>query len=138
MHIDKDMKKSFMVNTIKLVIGAILLGFSYMYLQAHEAEKTAVFSWFRVMYQRISVYRAKYVNNNDDILKEKYTLDMHFKQLLKNTTNNTCLPAEIISDLHMTYDNFNKETTVTLPNTYSSYIEKIQYFKTQLDRYCEQ
>jgi len=62
----------FRQNLLKLIVGIVLLFFSWGYLQWHAAEKASLLSWIRVMSQKMHIMSYKVLGWDVDLLEDKY------------------------------------------------------------------
>ena len=90
-------------NLIKLVIGLILLGFSFSYIQNHPAEKASIFSGFQVLWQRAVVYVHKITNTNSDAFQKKYDYEKTYEELINMAQNKKCVDPSVLAQINATY-----------------------------------
>lgn len=96
-------------NLIKLIIGLILLGFSFSYIQNHPAEKASIFSGFQVLRQRVVVYVHKVTNTNSEAFQKKYDYEKTYQELINMAENKDCVDPSILTELNETYLKLKKE-----------------------------
>jgi hypothetical protein len=96
-------------NVIKLIIGLILLGFSFSYIQSHPAEKASIFSGFQVLWQRVVVYVHKVTNTNSEAFQKKYDYEKTYDELINMATTKECSDSAILTEINETYLNLKKE-----------------------------
>ena len=77
---NREEKKFVRGNIIKLIIGLILLGFSFSYIQNHPAEKASIFSGFQVLWQRVVVYVHKVTNTNSEAFQKKFDYEKTYQE----------------------------------------------------------
>lgn len=106
---DREEKSFIRKNLIKLVIGLILLGFSFSYIQKHPAEKASIFSGFQVLRQKVVVYVHKVTNTNSEAFQKKYDYEKTYQELVSMATNKECVDSAILTELSETYLNLKKE-----------------------------
>ncbi|MDR2190262.1 MAG: hypothetical protein LBP53_03590 [Candidatus Peribacteria bacterium] len=133
----KDIKKRFVANSIKCIIGIILLFMSYSYIQSHPAEKISFFSGFKVIYQNVEIFFQNVFGNNGDLLKQKYALESYFQVLIALSEEKSCIDAKIVQDLHHTYEQLVEEPKNTLSYSLGKYVQKQYDFDKALKVDCE-
>ncbi len=79
------------MNLIEFVIGIGLLVFCFNYLKSHPAEKLSVFSSVEVLVQKAKVTMSQRTSWQGDDLKEKYTMERSFKEMLQIIEDGNCL-----------------------------------------------
>ena len=131
------MKKKFINNIIKFVIGLILLGLCHIYLQSHPAEQLSFFSGFKVIYQNAEIFFQNLFGNNGDFLKKKYALESYYQALIVLSDEKPCVDPQLIQDLHDTYDQLLVEPKNTLAYTLDEYIQKQFDFDRALRVNCD-
>lgn len=96
-------------NIIKFVIGLILLGFSFSYIQNHPAEKSSIFSGFEVLWQRVVVYYHKITNSDSAAFQKKYDYEKTYKELINMAQSKSCVDPNVLTTLNETYIQLQKE-----------------------------
>jgi hypothetical protein len=96
-------------NLVKLIIGLILLGFSFAYIQKHPAEKVSIFSGFQVLRQRVVVYVHKVTDTNSEAFQKKYDYEKTYQELINMAESKGCSDANIFTELNKMYLNLKKE-----------------------------
>jgi len=96
-------------NLVKLIIGLILLGFSFSYIQRHPAEKASIFSGFQVLRQRVVVYVHKVTNTNSEAFQRKYDYEKTYEELINMAENKKCVDPAVLTEINETYLNLKKE-----------------------------
>jgi len=96
-------------NLVKLIIGLILLGFSFSYIQRHPAEKASIFSGFQVLRQRVVVYVHKVTNTNSEAFQRKYDYEKTYEELINMAKNKKCVDPAVLTEINETYLNLKKE-----------------------------
>ena len=123
------MRKMFRANVIKFVIGIILLSISFIYLQSHPAERVSVLSWFEVMYQKINIFYHDMVDKWDSkLLKEKYSLQKYYKELVRMAENKSCIDSEIVEEVTNLSDDLNDDSL-------DEFTEKLRIYTRQVYKY---
>ena len=133
----REIKKRFVANVIKFVIGVILLVFSYCYVNSHPAEEIAFFSGFRVIYQNAEIFFQNIFGNNGELLKQKYSLESYYQVLVSLSEEKPCVDPELIQELHDTYDRLLAEPKSSLSYTLDGYIQKQIDFDRALRVNCD-
>ena len=133
----KEMKKKFINNVIKFVIGTVLLCFCYSYLQSHPAEELSFFSGFKVIFQNAEIFFQNIFGNNGDLLKQKYALESYYQALISLSEEKPCINPQLVQDLHDTYDKLLVEPKNTLVYTLEDYIQKQFDFDRALRVNCD-
>jgi len=129
----REEKKFLRKNLIKLIIGLILLSFSYVYLQNHPAEKASIFSGFQVLWQRVVVYVHQVTNTNSEAFQKKFDYEKTYQELIFIAQSENCLDPNILNELNETYLQLRKEWRKTLEENLPWYIRKANEFKWMLD-----
>ncbi|HBB03501.1 TPA: hypothetical protein DCZ39_01160 [Patescibacteria group bacterium] len=96
-------------NLIKLIIGLILLGFSFSYIQNHPAEKASIFSGFQVLWQRAVVYVHKLTNTDSDAFQKKYDYEKTYEELINMAENKECVDSSVLNQIKATYAKLKNE-----------------------------
>lgn len=120
-------------NIIKLIIGLILLGFSFSYIQNHPAEKASIFSGFQVLWQRAVVYVHKLTNTNSEAFQKKYDYEKTYTELINMATNKECVDPAVLTEINETYLQLKKEGIKTLDENLPGYIRKANEYKNMID-----
>ncbi len=130
---DREEKIFLRKNIIKLIIGLVLLGFSFSYIQNHPAEKASIFSGFQVLWQRVVVYVHKVTNTNSEAYAKKYDYEKTYQELVNMAKNKTCVDSAIIMELNETYLKLKKEWLKTLDENLPGYARKANEYKHMID-----
>lgn len=88
--INKKRKSLIMKNSIQFVIGIILLTFSFFYLQSHPAEKTSMYSWIKIIFQKIAIIFQSMLNEDWNLLDYKYNTIRNFEMLISSVEESKC------------------------------------------------
>jgi len=100
---DREQKQTFILNVVKFLIWAVLLLFSYQYIQQNPAEKVSLLSWFQVIYQKGEVIYYRVTGKNVDAIKQKHNLEQYFQELIRVTDERPCVDPTVVSSLHEDY-----------------------------------
>ena len=130
------MKKKLVHNLIELVIWLVLLWMCYGYIQSHPAEKVSFFSWYKVIYQQSEIFFQNLFGHNWEWLKQKYDLESYYQVMITQAEEKPCIDADVVKDLHETYEKLQKEPKKTLEHTLHEYIEKQYIFGEELKKDC--
>ena len=130
------MKKKFIHNLVELLIWFILLWMCYWYIQTHPAEKISFFSWYKVIYQQTEIFFQNVFGRNGELLKQKYNLESYYQVLITLSEEKPCIDADIVADLHATYEALQNEPKNTLEHTLDYYIDKQYDFDEELKKEC--
>lgn len=130
---DKEEKSFIRKNLIKLIIGLILLGFSFSYIQNHPAEKSSIFSGFEVLWQRVVVYVHKVTNTNSEAFQKKYDYEKTYQELINMAENKECVDPAVLTEISETYLKLKKEGIKTLEENLPGYIRKANEYKHMID-----
>ena len=130
------MKKKLIHNLIELVIWCVLLWMCYWYIQTHPAEKISFFSWYKVIYQQTEIFFQNIFGKNWELLKQKYSLESYYQVLITLSEEKPCIDAEIVSELHETYEKLQDEPKNTLEHTLQYYMDKQYEFDEELKKEC--
>ncbi|MEI7557896.1 MAG: hypothetical protein WCJ45_03580 [bacterium] len=106
---DREEKVFLRRNIIKFIIGLILLGFSFSYIQNHPAEKASIFSGFEVLRQRAVVYFHKVTNSNSEAFQKKFDYEKTYIELINMVETKKCTDPAILTEINETYLNLQKE-----------------------------
>ncbi len=120
-------------NLVKFVIGLVLLGFSYSYIQNHPAEKSSIFSGFQILWQRVVVYYHKVTNTNSEAFQRKYDYEKTYQELINMAQNKACVDSNVLTVINETYMNLKKEGVKTLESDLPGYIRKANEYKNMID-----
>lgn len=120
-------------NLIKLIIGLILLGFSWSYIQNHPAEKSSIFSGFQVLWQRAVVYVHKITNTNSEAFQKKYDYEKTYVELINMAENKKCVDPEVLTEINESYIKLKKEGIKTLDENLPQYIRDANKYKNMID-----
>lgn len=130
-------KKKFMHNVIKFLIGSVLLVICWGYVAKHPAEKISFFSGFKVIWQNAEITFANLFGENGEYLKQKYSLESYYEAMITLAEGKPCVDPEIVKDLHTTYDELLAEPKHTLKIGLPKYIKKQMMFDEAFDVKCE-
>ena len=130
------MKKKLIHNLVELVIWCVLLWMCYWYIQTHPAEKISFFSWYKVIYQQTEIFFQNIFGKNWELLKQKYSLESYYQVLITLSEEKPCIDAEIVSELHETYEKLQDEPKNTLEHTLQYYMDKQYEFDEELKKEC--
>ncbi len=130
---DREEKAFVRKNLIKLIIGLILLWFSFSYIQSHPAEKASIFSWFQVLWQRVVVYVHKVTNTNSEAFQKKFDYEKTYQELISMAENKACVDPNVLTELNETYLKLKKEWLKTLEENLPGYIRKANEYKHMID-----
>jgi predicted negative regulator of RcsB-dependent stress response len=120
-------------NLIKLIIGLILLWFSWSYIQNHPAEKSSIFSGFQVLWQRVVVYVHKVTNTNSEAYAKKYEYEKTYDELKNMAQTKKCTDPNILTAIDETYISLKNEWIKTLEENLPGYIRKANEYKNLID-----
>jgi len=120
-------------NLVKLIIGLVLLGFSFSYIQSHPAEKASIFSGFQVLRQRVVVYVHKVTNTNSEAFQKKFDYEKTYQELINMAENKACVDPNVLTELNETYIKLKKEGLKTLEENLPGYIRKANEYKHMID-----
>ncbi len=120
-------------NLVKLIIGLVLLGFSFSYIQSHPAEKASIFSGFQVLRQRVVVYVHKLTNTNSEAFQKKYDYKKTYQELITMAESKECSDPSILTELNETYLSLKKEWLKTLDENLPGYNRKANEYKHMID-----
>lgn len=134
---DQEDKINLRNNVIKFIIGLILLGFSFNYMNNHPAEKASITSGFEVMYQKVQIFFHKMFKDDAEILERRYSLLKYYEELVRTAEDKGCLDVDILSDLHETYENFQEEDSKTIKDSLSDYMRKAYKFDAEVKKDCK-
>lgn len=96
-------------NIIKLIIGLVLLGFSFSYIHNHPAERASIFSGFQVLRQRVVVYVHKVTNTDSEAFQKKYDYEKTYDELINMAESKKCTDPNILNEINETYLSLKKE-----------------------------
>ncbi len=130
---EKREKRILRNNIIKFLIGLILLGFSYGYVQNHPAEKSSIFSGFEVLWQRIDVLYHQITKTNPEALQNQYNYEQTYQELIKMAESKTCVDPGVLVDLNETLLALKKESIKNINNDLPGYQRKAQEFQNMIE-----
>lgn len=133
---NKEERKMFRNNTIKLVIGLILLGLSINYLHKHPAEKVSVRSWFGIMWQRAEVFISQTFTGKWDMLKQQYEYEKYMKELVKMAEGQKCLDVSTIKKLNEKYAEVQEDSVDEFKSKLTDYKRYLDSINTIVTRGC--
>ena len=130
---NRDERTFIQKNILKLIIGLILLWFSYSYILNHPAEKSSIFSGFEVLWQRVVVYVHKVTNTDSEAFQKKFDYEKTYQELINMAQNKKCVDPEVLTEITESYDNLQKEGISTLDENLPGYIRKANEYKNMID-----
>lgn len=130
---DREERVFIKKNLVKLIIGLILLGFSFSYIQNHPAEKSSIFSGFQILWQRVVVYVHKVTNTNSEAFQKKYDYEKTYDELINMAETKKCSDPAILTEINETYLQLKKEWIKTLDENLPGYIRKASGYKNMID-----
>jgi len=130
---DREERVFIKKNLVKLIIGLILLGFSFSYIQNHPAEKSSIFSGFQILWQRVVVYVHKVTNTNSEAFQKKYDYEKTYDELINMAETKKCSDPAILTEINETYLQLKKEWIKTLDENLPGYIRKASEYKNMID-----
>ncbi|MCX6823892.1 MAG: hypothetical protein NT085_02100 [candidate division SR1 bacterium] len=130
---DKEERVFIKKNLVKLIIGLILLGFSFSYIQNHPAEKASIFSGFQVLWQRAVVYVHKITNTNSEAYAKKYDYEKTYVELISMAETKKCSDPAILTEINETYLKLQKEGISTLDANLPQYMRDANKYKNMID-----
>lgn len=94
-QIEKVINKNRMIKFYKILskffIWAILLFFSYNYINANPAEKTSIISWFSIIYQKAQMFFYWFFDTESkSLLEDKFNLERSYNELLTFSNDVSC------------------------------------------------
>ena len=132
----QEIKAGFKKNTIKMIIGLILIICCFCYLQKNPAEKISIVSSYKTIAQNIEIFFQNIFSDNGELLKQKYDLENYYEVMISLAEDKWCIKAEIINDLHDTYEKLLVEQKSNLKYSLWTYIEKEFEFDKILKQNC--
>ena len=130
------MKKKLIHNLIELVIWLALLWMCYVYIQNHPAEKISFFSWYKVIYQQTEIFFQNLFGKNWEWLRQKYNLESYYQVMITLSEEKPCVDADVVKDLHETYEALQDEPKNTLEHKLQYYVDKQYDFDEALRKEC--
>ena len=121
----KEEKTTLTSNIFKLIIGIILLTTCFCYLHQNPAEKIALYSGFKMVFQKSEIIFYKLIGKDWQLLEQKYKLEDDFQELINFAEEKGCSYIEFLNDLHTTSENFLLEKKDNIANYIAAY--RIQY-----------
>lgn len=134
---DKEMKMILRNNIVKFIIGSILLVFCFIYLHNHPAEKSAIFSWFEVMVQKVQIFTAKLLKKDSELLKTRFDYEKTYDELVNLAENNKCLTPGEVQEIKDAYDTLTHESYEKLTENLPGYIRKANEYRTKVEKKCQ-
>jgi len=130
------MRKILFRNIFKFFIGSGLLIISFFYLQNHPAEKSAVFSGFEVMWQKVNIFIHKVVYKNWDVLQKKYNLQKYYKELFRMAEGLKCLDTQTVSAISSWYEELKSISLKEFSNKIEEYTRQIYKYDSIVKKWC--
>ena len=121
----KEEKNTLTSNIFKLIIGLILLTTCFCYLHQNPAEKIALYSGFKMVFQKSEIIFYKLIGKDLQLLEQKYKLEDDFQELINFAEEKGCSDRDFLNDLHTTAENFLSEKKDDIANYIAAY--RIQY-----------
>lgn len=121
----KEEKTTLTSNIFKLIIGIILLTTCFCYLHQNPAEKIALYSGFKMVFQKSEIIFYKLIGKDWQLLEQKYKLEDDFQELINFAEEKGCSDRDFLNDLHTTSENFLLEKKDNIANYIAAY--RIQY-----------
>ncbi len=125
-------------NIFQFVIGLILLGMSYSYVQAHEAERTNFISWLQVLKQKISQFVHSFVwsEKASDISRQQEML-RSYKELLSYLDQSKCNISVSLDDLRQRIHLLETISSTEFSTQYLSYSSFASQVYSEMQDVCK-
>ncbi len=91
-YLDKfsERKSRLRMNLIEFIVWIILLSFAFNYLKSNPAERTSMFAWIEVLFQRAEVFVTNLFWDDWNLLQDKHQLERYYKELISTMENGEC------------------------------------------------
>jgi len=83
-------KKRLRMNIVEFLLWLVLLVFAFNYLKSHPAERTSMFAWIEVLFQRAEVFVSNIFGEDGSLLQDKHQLERYYKELISTMENGDC------------------------------------------------
>jgi hypothetical protein len=77
-----------------------------------------------VIYQQTEIFFQNVFGKNGEWLKQKYSLESYYQAMITLSEEKPCIDADVIKDLHETYEALLDEPKNTLEHKLQYYIDK--------------
>lgn len=114
-------KKLILQNSIKFVIGTVLLICSYMYLEVHQAEKASIISWFKIMAQKIQIIWYQIIGKDSQLLDEKYKLEKFYQEMADTIKHGNCIDKKALDTINEKLSALDSESLENFKINYALY-----------------
>ena len=124
-----DMKKKRVrMNIVELIIWVALLVLCFNYLKTHPAEKTSIFAGIEVLTQKAQVFVSNVFGNKWDTLKDKYTLERRYKEVISTMEKWKCAEQDVIDEAKVRLESLKDLSASKFQeqqNAYKAYVSKV-------------
>lgn len=117
-HEEKDL---FIGNIFKLIIGCILLSSCFLYLGQNPAEKIALYSSYKMVFQKVEVIFHNIIWWDGELLNQKFELENRYLDLIHLAEAKGCADKQLLDDLNTTYKNLLDEKKQHIENYIGRY-----------------
>lgn len=133
---DPERRVEFKRNLVKFVIWLVLLVFCFVYIQNNPAERVSIFSWFQIIFQKVSIVYNDIVGKNWELLKRKYSLEKYYSELIKAAEDRKCVSVELIHKLNQEYKDLKNEGIETLEQNLPYYSRSSYQHEVDIEKWC--
>lgn len=135
---DPERKIDFKRNLVKFVIWLVLLLFCFVYIQNNPAERISIFSWFQIIFQKVSVIFNDVIGKNWELLKRKYWLEKYYKELIKTAENRKCVSVDLIKKINQEYKDLKAQDISDLEANLPFYSRSSYQHEVDIEKWCEE
>ena len=89
----EKIKSSLKKNTIKLIIGVLLLVMCGCYLNKNHAEAISITSSYTTIAKNVEVFFQNLFGHNGERLKKKYDLEDYFETMITTAEDKGCIDS---------------------------------------------
>jgi len=132
--IDPKYRKKFKRNIIKLSIGIFLFSVSYLYTLVHPAPKVSMEYGLRQLSQRVMLFWYKIKNEDSTFLKEKYSYEDVYQDLLTTAKQSSCVSPVLADAIEQKSIALKQEPNKNLEQNLPSYIYKVSLYEDSLKK----
>lgn len=129
----QEEKKLFIHNIFRIIIGAILLSSCFLYLRENPAEKIALSSSYKLIFQKVEVLMHNAFWGDGALLSQKFDLENRYLDLIHLAESKGCSDTAFLEDLNTTYRNLLLEEKHHIENYIGRYRILGADFQTQIE-----
>lgn len=126
-------KNLFISNIFKLIIGGILLSTCFSYLRENPAEKVALYSSYKMIFQKWEVLIHDILWGDGELLSQKFELENRYLDLIHLAEAKGCSDSKFLRELNQAYEQLRAEKKKHIENYIGRYRIWWSDFQNQID-----